>query len=223
MQLQTIGIIHSCYQQKFAIPRQAGLVPSATGSIQLLKPWHGDNAIRGLDSFSHLWLLYGFHRHMGKRNAQTARPPRLGGQKRIGVFASRAPYRPNPIGLSLVHLEGIDKHGIHISGLDILDGSPLFDIKPYLPYADAKPEASHGWAKAKPERLPVYFSAQAASQAPALQQLIRETLALNPQPPQARQSELVSRIADHDVRWQVSEHGIDILSIKELEPVCAAS
>ncbi|MBE0584885.1 MAG: tRNA (N6-threonylcarbamoyladenosine(37)-N6)-methyltransferase TrmO, partial [Desulfofustis sp.] len=129
-----IGIIRSCYRQKFGIPRQAGLTPSASAELQLVRPFARREMIQGLEQFSHLWLLFLFHGVVGDGWQATVRPPRLGGRKRIGVFATRSPHRPNHIGLSAVRLLGIESDGdgvtLALGGVDLLDGTPVLDIKP---------------------------------------------------------------------------------------------
>ncbi|MCP4325028.1 MAG: tRNA (N6-threonylcarbamoyladenosine(37)-N6)-methyltransferase TrmO, partial [Alteromonadales bacterium] len=155
---ETIAKIHSPYKEKFAVPRQPGLVPSANALLEILPPYDDINAFTGLDDFSHLWLMFVFHKNKQNKNWQpTVRPPRLGGNKRLGVFATRSPNRPNPIGLSLVEFHGvIQKQGklfLQLSNIDLVDGTPIVDIKPYIPYADSKPDASAGFAQATPEIL----------------------------------------------------------------------
>ena len=150
-----IGVVHSCFHGKFGIPRQPGLVQEARGTIEFLPPYNQENLVRGLEQFSHIWVLFVFHLSMREHWKGTVRPPRLGGDTRIGVMATRSPFRPNPIGLSVVKLEGIEKRPSHLSlavtGLDILDGSPVLDVKPYLPYADALANAQGGFAATAPD------------------------------------------------------------------------
>ena len=150
MELKTIARIHTGFPEKFGIPRQSGLVETP-GKIVFEPPYNNPDAVRGLDEFSHIWLIWQFSESVREDWSPTVRPPRLGGNTRVGVFASRSPFRPNPIGLSLVKLESIEfDHSLgpvlHVSGADILDGTPIYDIKPYLPYCEAKPEACGGFA-----------------------------------------------------------------------------
>lgn len=189
--LATIGRVHSCYQEKFAVPRQPGLAPSAFATLELLPPYNQPEAVEGLEAYSHLWLTFVFHEHLGQGWKPRVRPPRLGGNQKIGVFATRSTFRPNGLGLSVVKLEGVDTHQgvrLHLSGIDLIDGTPVVDIKPYLPWADSLPEAQAAWAPEPPQPLPVTFSALALQQlaaAPngqALQQLIQEVLAQDPRP-----------------------------------------
>lgn len=146
MEITPIAHIHTDFQDKFGIPRQSGRVAALTGRIVFTPEFRHPDAIRGIGDFSHLWLIFGFSAAVRSRASLTVRPPRLGGNRRIGVFASRSPFRPNSLGLSVVRLERVetDESGnatLVVSGIDMLDGTPIYDIKPYLPYADAKPEA----------------------------------------------------------------------------------
>lgn len=198
MSFKWIGLIHSPYKEKFAVPRQAGLAPSARAELEILPPYDDINAFSGLEAFSHLWLIFIFHKNTEsiKENnwSPTVRPPRLGGNKRMGVFATRSPSRPNPIGLSLVEFHGIKQREgklfLQLSNIDLVDGTPIVDIKPYIPYADARPEAVAGFAQEKPETLmTIEFSVQALqildelnNSYPELRQLISEVLQQDPRP-----------------------------------------
>lgn len=146
MEIKPIGYIRTDFKDKFGIPRQSGRVPGLTGRIVFEQEYRNSEALRGIEGFSHLWLIFGFSQAVRNRDSLTVRPPRLGGNKRVGVFATRSPYRPNSLGLSAVKLERIEKTEAEgdvliVSGVDILDNTPVFDIKPYLPYADCKPDA----------------------------------------------------------------------------------
>ena len=150
MEFKTIARIHTGFPEKFGIPRQSGIVETP-GKIVFEPPYNNPDAVRGLDEFSHIWLIWQFSESVRDDWSPTVRPPRLGGNTRVGVFASRSPFRPNPIGLSLVKLESIEyDHSLgpvlHVTGADILDGTPIYDIKPYLPYSEAKPDAGGGFA-----------------------------------------------------------------------------
>ncbi len=206
MTIDPIGVIRSCFGGKFAAPRQPGLCPSAWGSLVLHDPYRSDEAVRGIEGFSHLWLIFGFHQTLDQGWHPTVRPPRLGGNQRLGVFASRSPFRPNGLGLSLVRLEGIDREPaeapvLRLGGLDLIDGTPVFDIKPYLPYAECPPDAAAGFAGEAPPRLPVTvhqdaFDAFARLPARA-QAVLREALALDPRP--ATQTTDATRIFGADL------------------------
>lgn len=151
MQLKTIAHIRNDFTEKFGIPRQSGLVQTALSQIIFEPQYRNTEALRGLEQYTHLWLIWQFSEAVRADWSPTVRPPRLGGNKRMGVFATRSPFRPNPLGLSCVRLEAIDLHTaegavITVSGADIMNGTPIYDIKPYLPYADSYPEASNGFA-----------------------------------------------------------------------------
>ena len=160
--LKIIGHLHSDFPEKFGIPRQSGLVEELRSKIIFLPKYRTADAFRGLEGYSHIWILWQFSKSEDKQ-AVTVRPPRLGGNRRMGVFATRSPYRPNPIGLSAVKLEKIEyteKYGpvLYVLGADILDGTPIIDIKPYLPYTDSRPDAAGGFAHEKLDyKLKVVF------------------------------------------------------------------
>ena len=161
--LKIIARIHTDFPEKFGIPRQSGLVEGLKGKIVFEAEYRNPDAIRGIEDFSHLWLLWGFSKAVRKDWSATVAPPRLGGRVRMGVFATRSPFRPNSIGLSSVRLETVEldeKLGpvIIVSGIDMLDGTPIYDIKPYLPYADCHPEAKGGFGDiVKEHKLKVHF------------------------------------------------------------------
>ena len=152
MQLVTIARIHTDFPAKFGIPRQSGLVDALKGRIVFEPDFRDPTALRGLEGYSHLWLIWQFSESVMERWSPTVKPPRLGGNRRMGVFATRSPFRPNPLGLSCVKLERIEASTsegpvLHVAGADLLDGTPIYDIKPYLPYADCHAEASGGFAE----------------------------------------------------------------------------
>ena len=154
--MNVIAYIHNDFQEKFGIPRQSGVVGTALSEIVFEPGYRSAEALRGLEGFSHIWLIWAFSASAGKGWSPTVRPPRLGGNARVGVFASRSPFRPNPLGLSAVKLEDIVLQSpegplLRVSGADLLHGTPIFDIKPYLPYADCIPQATGGFAGTKPE------------------------------------------------------------------------
>jgi len=149
--LQAIARIRSDFSEKFGIPRQSGLVKDLKARVVFEPPFRDPEAVRGLEEFSHIWLIWQFSRARRDAWSPTVRPPRLGGNKRLGVFATRSPFRPNALGLSAVGLEAVELDPrlgpvLHVTGADLLDGTPIYDIKPYLPYADAIPEAAGGFA-----------------------------------------------------------------------------
>lgn len=149
--MEPIARIHTDFSTKFGVPRQSGLVEALEAEIIFEPPYRDPAALRGLEGFSHLWLVWVFHQAAGRPWSPTVRPPRLGGNRRMGVFSTRSPFRPNPVGLSAVKLAGIEAAGPsgpvpRVRGADLVDGTPILDIKPYLPYADCIPEASGGFA-----------------------------------------------------------------------------
>jgi tRNA-Thr(GGU) m(6)t(6)A37 methyltransferase TsaA len=212
-----VGIVHSCFGEKFGIPRQPRLVPAARATLELLPPYNQPAAVRGLEGFSHVWLVFVFHGVPAGRWQPTVRPPRLGGNRRLGVFATRSTFRPNPIGLSAVTLDRIATHRgsvvLHLGGVDLLDGTPVLDIKPYLPYADGIPTASGGFAtEAPPSELVVEFSPAAAAFCAAwpigdLRELIAQVLGQDPRPAYARTCSTPQlhgmKLHDCDVRWEM--------------------
>ena len=148
MNLKTIAVFRAPLPEKFGIPRQAGLAESLAGTVVLEADYRAPEALRGLEDFDYLWLIWGFHLNREEvSGGLTVRPPRLGGNERVGVFASRSPYRPNPLGLSSVRIESIDteKGEIHVLGADLADGTPIYDIKPYVAYADSHPGVRSGF------------------------------------------------------------------------------
>lgn len=187
-----IGTLHSPFREKFGIPRQPGLAPHATSRLVLHPPFASREAVTGLEGFSHLWLLFAFHTTAAQGWQPSVRPPRLGGNERLGVFATRTMFRPNPVGLSAVELLGIvdGPAGVELllRGADLLDGTPVLDIKPYLPYADSLPDARAGFAPSPPALLPVRWTDEALADAerlalaPDLRCLVDEVLAQDPRP-----------------------------------------
>lgn len=154
--MQVIARLHSDFTQKFGIPRQSGLVDELEATVVFEPEFRNPDALRGMEGFSHLWLIWEFSQARRPEWSPTVRPPRLGGNVRMGVFATRSPFRPNPIGLSCVRLAGVELHSelgpvLKVRGADLLDGTPIFDIKPYVPYADSKPQALGGFASAPKE------------------------------------------------------------------------
>jgi len=224
VELIRIGTLRSPFEEKFGTPRQSGLIPDAEGVIELLPPWNTEEAVRGLAGHSHLWVLYGFHRNRDLPGIRsTVRPPRLGGNERMGVFATRSPYRPNPIGLSLVALAAVQPGRITVRGGDWIDGSPVYDVKPWLPWADGPVESATqdggGFASAKPRpRLEVTFAAGLESH--PLAERLEQMLGLDPRPAYRRGEEEEGRTygmrhAGHEVRWRV-ERGDERLVVTEI-------
>lgn len=189
-EIRAIAVIEGCFPQKFGVPRQSGIAKNARGIIRFLPPFNHENFIQGLELSSHIWLTFGFHHNRWNGKA-TVRPQRLGGNERMGVFATRSSFRPNGLGLSAVKLESIDfeKCQLEVSGHDLVDGTPIYDIKPYIPFADSLPEAVSDFAKEAPTAYPVYFSEAVMpvlqimmTQHPHIQTLITEVIGQNPTP-----------------------------------------
>lgn len=231
-----IGYMRTCFTEKFGAPRQPLMIPDATGILKLNPDPAFAQAVEELGSFSHLWIIFVFHQHAGMPWHPRIQPPRAE-IKKVGVFASRSPHRPNPIGISAVKLEKIDFNAeggieIHVSGVDILDGTPVLDIKPYLPYADSIPEASSGWAESEISRFPVSFSEAALAELekrkdPRLKSLIEQTLALDPRPISQRKAMPIEgsasngmtfrfRLAGYDIEWEIRGGTLQIKQLIEL-------
>jgi tRNA (adenine37-N6)-methyltransferase len=212
-----IGIIHSCFKEKFGIPRQPGLAPLATAELELLPPYNDRDALDGLEACSHIWVQFVFHANKREAWKPKVKPPRLGGNKSLGVFATRSPTRPAPIGLSVVKLVGIfEREGkllLQLSGIDLLDGTPVLDIKPYVPYVDIVPEAINRFASTPPHLTPVEFSNESAAFCHDYRQktqidiepLIRQILQQDPRPQyQQPEPERIygMKLLNLDVKWQ---------------------
>ncbi|ELY3541783.1 tRNA (N6-threonylcarbamoyladenosine(37)-N6)-methyltransferase TrmO [Cronobacter turicensis] len=227
---EQIGVIRSPYKEKFAVPRQPGLVNSARGELHLIAPYNQPDAVRGLEAFSHIWVVFVFHQTMEGGWRPTVRPPRLGGNARMGVFATRSTFRPNPVGMSLVELQGIrcekDRVILTLSGLDLVDGTPVIDIKPYLPFAEALPDARAGYARQAPDAaVPVTFTEDIAHALPRLEkrypnlgQFIVEVLAQDPRPAYRKEEETGKSYAvwlfDFNVRWRVTPQGFEVYALE---------
>lgn len=148
--LSPVAILRTPFAEKFGVPRQSGLIPEAEGCVEFLPEFASPDFTRGLETFSHVWLVTGFHQNPPWTGAATVRPPRLGGNERVGVFASRAPNRPNGLGLSLVRLLAIEPSALRVAGVDMTDGTPVYDIKPYIPWCEALPDARADWVREAP-------------------------------------------------------------------------
>lgn len=220
--LIVIARIHTDYKEKFGIPRQSGLVSSSRGEIHLEGRYRSWDGIRGVEEFSHLWLLWGFSENKGRKEQLTAAPPRLGGKERRGVFATRSPYRPNGIGLSCVRLVEVRKGTegepvLIVSGADLLDGTPIYDIKPYLPYTDAHSEAEGGFGEEhKADRIKVEFPQELRERLPEeLQETALEVLSQDPRAAYQKKPDYRYglRLGDYDIRFVVSG---EILYVKDV-------
>ncbi len=199
MEIRPIGRLRTCFGSKFAVPRQPGLCPSAWGVLELDDEFRGVECVRGLEGFSHVWLIFGFHETVSQGWRPTVRPPRLGGNDRVGVFASRSTFRPNGLGLSLVKLDeiafvgksGMNPPLLHFSGVDLIDGTPIFDMKPYLPYAEAPVGALSGYAGEELMRFEVRVDGEVAERFGQLperdRKIIFEVLSLDVRPAAGRE------------------------------------
>ena len=216
MDITPIAYIRTEFSEKFGIPRQSGLAGNLRGRIIFEKQFRDPEALRGLDGFSHLWLIWEFSANRGGRDWQpTVRPPRLGGNQQMGVFATRSPFRPNPLGLSCVELEGVDWDAadgpvILVKGADLLDGTPIYDIKPYIKYADSYPDAVCGYVDTLDERqLTVVIPSEIESilADSKVMDTLREVLALDPRPSYHNdpEREYGMAFAGYNVRFRVVE------------------
>lgn len=220
----TIAHIHTPFPEKFGIPRQSGLAAAATGMIVMEPEFRNPDAFRGIEEFSHLWLLWEFSEAKQESFHATVAPPRLGGKERRGVFATRSPFRPNSIGLSCVKLEEFrvdDRLGpvLDVSGMDLLDGTPIYDIKPYLPYTDAHPEAAGGFADAHAgDQLHVEFPEELMKELPGeLREAAIDVLAQDPRAAYNKKPDYVYGMAfdAYDIRFVVQE---ECLIVQEVRP-----
>ena len=221
--MKVIARMHSDFSEKFGIPRQSGLVPELRAKIVFEPEFRSEDALRGIEGFSHLWLIWQFSAAVRDTWSPTVRPPRLGGNERVGVFATRSPFRPNAIGLSCVKLEGIAREEglgtvLLVSGADLMDGTPIYDIKPYLPYADAHPEALGGFAPAPREPLAVDCAPELIAEMPEGQRrALLGVLAQDPRPQYQSdpEREYGMSFGEWSVRFRVSAGAVYVLSVKK--------
>ena len=222
--MKPIAHIHTFFPEKFGIPRQSGLVPELKGRIVFEPEFRNPDSLRGLEDFSHIWLIWGFSANRSQDAWQpVVRPPRLGGNDRMGVFATRSPYRPNPIGLSCVELDSIgtdpaDGPVIIVRGIDMMDGTPIYDIKPYIRYADSRPHAVCGYVDGLKERnLKVVISPEmtAGITDKSIMPALVETLGLDPRPSYHGDPERVYGLsfAGYNVRFKVSDNVLEVISL----------
>lgn len=222
VQMRVIAHIRSDFPTKFGIPRQSGLVDSLEATVVFAPEFRNPDALRGIEGFSHLWLLWQFSEAARERWAPTVRPPRLGGNARLGVFATRSPFRPNPIGLSCVRLTAVETEPelgpvLRVAGADLMDGTPILDIKPYLPYADSRPEALGGFAANPPgERLRVACPPELLDGFTARQrQALLDLLAEDPRPAYHSDPERVYGFAFAGAEIRFSVEG-EVLTVREI-------
>ena len=224
--IKPIAYIHSDFPDKFGIPRQSGLAASLKATVVFEPEFRSPEAFRGLEDYSHIWLIWGFSKNKDSGWTPTVRPPRLGGNVRKGVFATRSPFRPNPIGLSSVKLENIELHKelgpvLHISGADLMDATPIFDIKPYLPYVDSHPDAANGFAgsvidyvlsvKCPDELLSILPEDKRAA--------LIEVLSEDPRPSYQDNPERIygMRFSEYEVKFKVEQDVLYVISVEKEE------
>ncbi len=229
-----VAIVHSCYREKFGIPRQAGLVASSRATIELLPPYNQRDMVKDLEGFSHIWVIFVFHQHIGRGYHPLVSPPRVAPHQRFGLFATRSPFRPNPVGLSVVRLDAIEQSTqqnrerllLHIRGADLLDQTPVLDIKPYIPYADCIAHASGGFTDTiETTGFDIQFSEAARKQIAQAEQLIpdialfiEELLSQDPRPKydKAIKQQYRSKVYDYDLHWQVDQNQILVTALEKI-------
>ena len=225
--LRVIARIHTSFPTKFGVPRQSGLVDALKAEIVFEPEYRNPDALRGLEEYSHIWLIWQFSGAVREHWSPTVRPPRLGGNARMGVFATRSPFRPNPIGLSSVRLEGVELHTprgpvLHVAGADLMDGTPIYDIKPYIPYADSHPDAAGGFTAGLDERrLEVDFPPRwQALVPPEEREALMGVLSHDPRPSYQKDPERVYGLpfAGLEVHFTVSG---GVLTVCEIRPAGA--
>ena len=223
--MKPIAHIHTFFPEKFGIPRQSGLVPELKGRIVFEPEFRNPDSLRGLEDFSHIWLIWGFSANRSQETWQpVVRPPRLGGNDRMGVFATRSPYRPNPIGLSCVELDSIgtdpaDGPVIIVRGIDMMDGTPIYDIKPYITYADSRPDASCGYVDGLSDRrLNVRMSPELVAEVADddILAAMVEMLSLDPRPSYHNDPNRVYGLtfAGYEVHFVVNDGILDVVSVE---------
>lgn len=222
-ELKTVARMESEFPSKFGVPRQSGLVEELCGRVVFEPEYRNPDALRGIEGFSHLWLVWGFHMAQREGWSATVRPPRLGGNERMGVFATRSPFRPNPLGLSCVKLEGVELHTpkgpiLHVSGGDLVNGTPIYDVKPYVPYADCHPEAKEGFAPAPEKRLKVVISPEMEKKIPpGRAEALRGVLSCDPRPHYQEDPDRVygMAFAGLEVKFTVTGEVLTVADISE--------
>ncbi len=221
--LKQIGVIRTDFPEKFGIPRQSGLIEELRSTLVFEPEFRVLEALRGIEQYSHLWLIWEFSKAVRDGWSPTVRPPRLGGNTRMGVFATRSPFRPNPLGLSCVRLVGVEYNTpegavLHLAGADLMDGTPIYDIKPYLPYVDCKPEASNGFALAQQEGvLEVRLTEELAARIPSEKlPALKAVLAQDPRPQYISdpEREFTMSFAGFEVSFTVSGNTLSVTEIR---------
>lgn len=226
MEIEKIAVIRTDFPTKFGIPRQSGIVKQLTGTIIFEPKYRNPDTLRGIEGFSHLWIIWGFSENEGAKYSPTVRPPRLGGNTKMGVFATRSPFRPNGLGLSLVRLEGVEKtenygHVLTLSGVDMVDNTPIYDIKPYLPSADIAPEASGGFADTIGDyRLNVVCDEKMLVTLPEQKrEILLQILAEDPRPAYIDDPERTYGFlyANHEIKFTVNGKTLTVTSLEKLK------
>ena len=225
-EMKIIAHLYSDYDTKFGVPRQSGLVDSALACLVFEPEYRNPDALRGLEGFSHLWLIWQFSQAVREDWSPTVRPPRLGGNTRMGVFATRSPFRPNPIGLSCVAIDRVENHPVHgpviwVRGADLVNGTPVLDLKPYLPYADSRPDARGGFASARADyAVAVEFPPELeALVPPEKREALRGVLALDPRPAYQDDPQRLYGVAfaGKNVRFTVKDGTLTVRAVENLE------
>lgn len=226
LNLSPIATVHSCFGEKFGVPRQPLLADASRASVELLPPLDNPDAVAGIGEYTHLWIIFQFHQTRGQWSTKV-RPPRLGGNKKLGVFATRSPFRPNNIGISVVRLIEVrtsPKVELIIGGADLVDGTPVLDIKPYIPYADSIPDARSTFAGTPPQLIAVHIPEEIQKKAAAyrddwgtdLPLLIRQVLQQDPKPAyQAPNPERIygMKLCGFNLCWRYTDSGIEVVSL----------
>ncbi len=223
--MHIIARIRTDFKEKFGIPRQSGRVEDTVGCIVFEKPYRNADALRGIEGYSHLWLIWQFSESVRTAWSPTVRPPRLGGNRRMGVFATRSPFRPNPIGLSSVRLLEVrrtenDSTVLLVGGADLLDGTPIYDIKPYLPFTDSHPEATFGFAEGALEhRLCVRIPDAQAARLGEHADVVRELLAEDPRPSYQNDAERVYYVTygHRSIAFRVEEDTAVVIDVTDVQ------
>lgn len=221
--ISPVAILRTPFAEKFGVPRQGGMVPAAEGRVEFLPAFAAPEFTRGLEAFSHVWLVTGFHGNPPWSGSAVVRPPRLGGNERVGVFASRSPNRPNGLGLSLVRLLAVEPGVLRVAGIDAIDGTPVYDVKPYLPWCEAVPDARADWALAAPAPRPagsVVVPGEIAAQLGAeIAELVRQVLSFDPRPAYQDEAGRVHgmTLGGWNVRWRTESDGrVQVVSAERI-------
>lgn len=221
MEIKPIAYIKTDFNEKFGIPRQSGRVKELTGRVEFIDEFKNPEAIKGIQEYSHLWLIFGFSKAEYKEKTMTVRPPRLGGNKRVGVFASRSPYRPNSLGLSCVKLEMVENGSLIVSGVDLLNDTPIYDIKPYIPYSDCILDALGSFAESnKNHALEVNFAPRFLNLLPKDKQSAAiNCLRDDPRPSYQQDDRVYSMLfAGFDIHFAVSDNLLTVIKVDKKSP-----